>query len=146
MPYPISIKKKAKINLENSIKYEDIINGLSKDLIKSGNEIEIIGNKIRIVSGPEFSAKTSFKEFNKGHIDLDKTDNKVKVSIKIYLIEHLIAFFIVFAMATYGLIEKGYESAILKVALLLLMASFVFCYLMPLMTLNSYIKKLTNRT
>lgn len=145
MPYPISINKDITITLDNSIGYTDILNGVTEDLIESGNEIEIRDNKIKIVTCSEFCSRTSFKDFNKGQVELSKSEDKVKINFKIYLTEHLIIFLGIIILGTYGLFNEGPDSILVRISLLLLIIDFVFCYLMPLMTLDSFVKNL-NRT
>ena len=48
------------ITLENKTSYTDVLNGVTEELIKSGNEIAIRDNKIKIVTCSEFCSRTSF--------------------------------------------------------------------------------------
>jgi len=148
MPYPFSITSEMIIHLDkSSLNYIDITNKLRECLTRVGNEIDLIDDKIKIVQCLEFSSRaTSFKKFNKGEINFEKSNERVKVSFRIYLGEHLIIFLFTAALGFYGLVEEGTNSLMLKIALLLLTANFLFCYLMPLMSLNSFVKDFNNRT
>lgn len=146
MPYPISIIKEEIINLDSSTSYQDIVNRLTEDLNKTGTEIEIKDTKMKLVRCIEFSSRTtSLKDFNKGEIKLNKVNEQMKVNFRIYLIEHLIIFLVIAAIGAYGLFDKGIDSVLLKVSLLLLTVNFIFCYLIPLMTLNSFVKDFINK-
>jgi len=141
MPYPFSIQKEAIINLDNkSINYKDIINKLTEDLSKTDNTIDIKDDKVILTHCSEFSSKTSFNFLNRGEINWDKSDGRIRLIFKIYLIEHLIFFLLTITVGVYGLIDSGLSSVVMKVMALILIVVFVFGYLMPLMTLNSFVK------
>jgi hypothetical protein len=148
MTYPISIKKTLTINLsDNLITHKDIVEKLSDDLKKIETEIETKGNLIIMDRCSEFSSRTtSFKNFNKGKINLDSTKDTLKLTFRIYLVEHLIIFVFAGLLAAFGLIDGGVDSIVLRVAIILLIADLVFCYIIPLMTLDSFLKDFINRT
>ena len=148
MTYPISIKKTLTINLSgNSITYNDIVDRLNSELTTMQTEMKTKDNLIMMDRCSEFSSRTtSFKSFNKGRISLDSTNDTLKLTFIIYLVEHLILFILAGLLGAFGFIDKGIDSVVLKVAVILLIANFVFCYLIPLITLNSFIKDFTNRT
>jgi len=143
MPYPISINKNVTVDLDRN----SIINGLTEDLNKVGTETEIKDNKVKMTRCTEFSSgKTSFKEFNNGDIELDLTSDKAKVHFRIFLVEHLVIFLVALAIGAYGFFDEGLRSVMIKISIIILTANFVFCYLFPLMALNSFIQDFTNRT
>jgi hypothetical protein len=148
MTYPISIKKTLTISLsDNLITHKDIVEKLSDDLKKIETEIETKGNVIIMDRCSEFSSRTtSFKNFNKGKINLDSTKDTLKLTFRIYLVEHLIIFVFAGLLAALGLIDEGVDSIVLRVAIILLVADLVFCYIIPLMTLDSFLKDFINRT
>lgn len=143
MPYPISIKKQVTIDLDgDSIKSE-----LSKELSKIRANAEFIDSKVKMTWCIEFSSRaTSLKEFNRGHIALDSTSERTKVNIRIVLIEHLVIFLLLVSLGLYGLFDSGLDSVMVKIAAILLIANFVFCYLFPLMSLNSFVRNLNKWT
>jgi hypothetical protein len=147
MPYPISIIKTITFRDKDSANYQRIVEGLSADLSKVGCEIKINDETIGITRCIEFSSRTtSLKEFNRGRIELRTVDGEVKVCFCIYVVEHLIFFLASIALGVYGFFDDGVNSVMIKIALLLAMANFVFCYLFPLMALNSFIHIFINNT
>lgn len=137
MPYPISINRQVTIDLdEDSTKSE-----LSKELGKIRANAEFSDSKVKMTWCIEFSSRvTSLKEFNRGHIALDSTSERTKINIRVVLIEHLVIFLFLVSLGLYGLFDSGLDSVIVKIAGILLTANFVFCYLFPLMSLNSFVR------
>ena len=143
MPYPISINKNVTIDLDKN----SIINELTEELNKIRTKVEISDSKVKMTWCTEFSSRvTSLKEFNKGQIELDSTNGKIKVHFRIILVEHLVIFLFLLAIGLYGLLDNGLDSVMIKIAAILLTANFVFCYLFPLMGLNSFVSDFSKRT
>jgi hypothetical protein len=143
MPYPISINKQVTFALDEN----SIINELTKGLNKIGAKAEVNENKVKMTWCTEFSSQTtSLKELNRGRIILDSTKGGTKVHFRIVLIEHLVIFIFLLAIGLYGLFDSGLDSVKIKIATILLTANFVFCYLFPLMSLNSFIQDINKRT
>lgn len=146
MPYPISINKNAIIDLSKDVSYQDIINALSEDLNNVGSEVKIEDNKLKITWCREFSSGvTSFNDYNRGEIKLSLTNQKVEMHFRIYLVEHIVIFLVTLALGAYGIFENGLGSIWLKVATVVLIVNFVFCYLFPLMALNTFTHIFINR-
>jgi len=146
MPYPISITKNITIDLNNGSSYQDIASDLTEALNKVGSDVEIKDNKVKIVRCTEFSSRmTTFKGDNRGEIDLNMTGQKLKMYFRIYLVEHVVVFLVTLAIGAYGAFADGFGSVWLKVAAVALIANFVFCYLFPLMALDTFIHLFTKK-
>jgi hypothetical protein len=136
MAYPITINKQVTIDLdENSTKNE-----LCERLDKIGAKAYFNDNKVKITWCTEFSSRTTIlKEFNRGRIELNSTNGQTKIHFRIVLIEHLLIFLFLVSLGLFGLFDRGLDSVIIKIVAILLIANFLFCYLFPLMALNSFI-------
>lgn len=143
MPYPISLNKYLIIDSDK----DSIINELTVGLNGIKTQFKLHEDSLNLTWCTEFSSGTSsLKEFNKGQIKLISTNGQFKVHFKIILIEHLIIFLFLLTLGGYGLFDNGLDSVIFKVAVILLTANFVFCYVFPLMALNSFIDDIRKRT
>jgi hypothetical protein len=143
MPYPISLNKYLIIDLDK----DSIINELTDGLNRIRTQFKLHDDRLKLTWCTEFSSGTSsLKEFNKGQIKLVSTNGQIRVHFKIVLIEHLVIFLFLLTLGVYGLLNSGLDSVIFKIAVILLTANFVFCYLFPLMALNSFIDDIKKRT
>ena len=143
MPYPISLNKYLIIDSDK----DSIINELTAGLNGTRTQFKLHDNILNLTWCTEFSSGgSSLKEFNKGQIKLIPTNGQFKVHFKIILIEHLIIFLFLLTLGVYGLIDKGLDSVIFEVAIILLTANFVYCYVFPLMALNSFVDDIRKRT
>jgi hypothetical protein len=143
MPYPFSINK----NFISDLDKNSILNELIEELKSIGTQVDLKDDNVKMTWSIEFSSGiTSFKEFNKGQIKLVLTDEGIKLHFRIILVEHLVIFLFLIAIGVYGLFDSGLDSIMVKVTAILLTANFVFCYLFPLMALNSFIHNFNKRT
>ncbi len=143
MPYPISLSRDLVLDSDK----DSIIKDLTAGLNGIRTKFELHDDRLNLTWCTEFSSGTSsLKEFNKGQIKLISTNGQFKVHFKIVLIEHLIIFLFLLTLGVYGLLDNGPDSVIFKIAIILLTANFVFCYLFPLMALNSFIDDIKKRT
>ena len=118
-------------------------NRLIEGLSKIGAKAEINDDQVKMTWCTEFSSRTtSLKEFNRGRIVLDSTNGGTKIHFRILLIEHLVIFLFLLSLGLYGLFDEGLDSVMIKVAAILLITNFVFCYLFPLMSLNTFVDDL----
>lgn len=124
-----------------------IINELREGLNKIRAKADINDGKVKMTWCTEFSSGvTSLKELNYGQIKLDSTYGGIRVHFRIILIEHSVIFLFLLAIGVYGLLDNGLDSVIIKIVTILLTANFVFCYLFPLMALNTFINDINKRT
>lgn len=141
MPYPISIDGRVTLDLDK----KSTENMLVEHLVKSDAKAEISEDQIKITWCTGFSSRaTSLKEFNRGKIILVPAGDATGIHVRILLIEHLVIFSFLTVIGLCIFFTRGLESVLLKVVAMLLFANFVFCYLLPLMSLKSFIDDLKN--
>ena len=140
MSYPFSICKQVIINCSDvNITLSKLIKVFETELGKLNETVTEVGeNEIKLKECAQFSSRgLRLKNLNKGKITFEKTNEIIVIKSKIILIEHIILFTIIMVFIGFGILNND----ILKVALILALATFVFCYLFPLITLNSFVNE-----
>ena len=146
MSYPFSIEKVVVIR-NNEAKYT--INFIKTDLkneLKKINKSKIsIKNNIIIADNLlEFSTEnTNLQVQNNGSFELTEESNIIKIKCKIIVWEHFILFNLISILSLFIWYNfKTFDYSIsIGLPFILYFSIFIFCYLMPKMTFDFFIKK-----
>lgn len=146
MSYPFSIEKEVIIrNDEAKYTLHKIINNLNSELKKINKcEIQIMNNKIIVNNLDEFSSVfLNVKQFNKGKFEFIEDNNTIKIKCKIIVWEHFIIFNSISILCLFILYNfKNFDySMSIGLTFILYFSIFIFCYLIPKMTFDFFIKK-----
>lgn len=146
MSYPYSITHTTTIQLPESSSREQLVEYFNRKLqLLDCHVIQEHPDKITLRECKEFSSGTSsLINVNRGYIKFEQMQDTIEIKSSIIVYEHFISFVLCILLTISGIVNYNKTPVMLTVGLIALLAGFVFFYLIPLMSLYSFIKGVVN--